>query len=62
MIVAPASTSVAVTVYTAADVLTFSGTSTVAPEVMTGVSFTLVTVIATLLSTYNAPSEARTTM
>ena len=42
--------------------LIFSETLAVAAEVMTGDSFTFNTVIATLFSAYNAPSEARTTI
>ena len=50
----------AITVYTVEVV--FSLVLAVAPDVIEGASFTLVTVIATLFSAYNAPSEARTTI
>ena len=45
-----ASTSVAVTVYTAVEVLTFSGVVAVPLDMIVGASFAFVTVIATALS------------
>ena len=54
--------SVAVAVYTAVEVDTFSGVLAEAPEVTVGASLTLVTVIATALVAFSEPSEAFTMM